>query len=130
MARRKTVAPGYVVENGAAPVDENKTALDGLQESCGPYQPGMAPLVGEDSPEAGREAPRTSPEDSGAASPDNHPPGDPDAPGDVRGAHTLVVLKKGASFWFRGCVFKKDEPGAVEEKIAERLVRSGYFERG
>lgn len=145
---RKTVAPGHVVENGVAPANENGTALDNLQEPEGLYAPGMAPLASEDPPETPPEAPRTTQVDPEAQGPDTNthaapdvteaPQGEPDT---TAPAHTdaedddpeelcLVVLKNGGTFCFRGQLFRKGEPTATEQETAERLVRSGYFERG
>lgn len=145
---RKTVAPGHVVENGVAPANENGTALDNLQEPEGLYAPGMAPLASEDPPETPPEAPRTTQVDPEARAPDTNTPDAPDATEEVQ-ADTgtvapapmdvedddpeelcLVVLKNGGTFCFRGQLFRKGEPTATEQETAERLVRSGYFERG
>lgn len=130
MAGRKTVKLGHVVENDAAPANENKTALNEFQEPEGVYQPDMAPLAPEEKPETPPEALQTSPDEPKAPGPDTNTPEDPDAAEDDSGLLYFVVLKKGASFWYKGRVFKNGEPNAVEQEDAERLVESGYFERG
>lgn len=130
MAARKTVKPGHVVESDVAPANENSTALDALQESEGPYEPGMAPLAKNDSPETSPDKPQVSTVDSEGAGPTDNTPEDTNAPRDDFGALGLVVLKNGATFRFRGQVFKKGEPTATEPEIAERLINSGMFDRG
>lgn len=145
---RKPVAPGHVVENGVAPVNETGTALDSLQEPEGLYAPGMAPLVNAGTPETLLEAPQATQVGPEAPSPDTSTPATPDvtdetqdepdttapAPTDVESRDPeelrLVVLKNGGTFCFRGQLFRKGEPTATEPETAERLVRSGYFERG
>ncbi|MBE6845040.1 MAG: hypothetical protein E7508_04905 [Ruminococcus sp.] len=41
----------------------------------------------------------------------------------------FITLKKGGSYHFREFVFKKDAPVPVDEEIADRLMKTGFFER-
>lgn len=124
MAERKTVKPGHVVENGEASVNEDKIAHDELQESEGVYQPGLAPLAVDEKSEN-----QTSPYNPEAPDLDNAS-GNQVAADDNSDFSCLVVLKNGASFWYKGRIFKNGVPNAIENKDAARLIKSGFFERG
>lgn len=130
MAGRKAVTPGHVVESGAASTDKSMTALDGLQELEGTYQFDMAPIAVQEKPEASQNEPRASTDDTDEPGPDTNTPQGSEAIEDESEPLILVVLKKGASFWHSGRIYKNGEANAVDEKTAEKLVRSGYFERG
>ncbi len=41
----------------------------------------------------------------------------------------FITLKKGGSYRFRELVFKKNIPAPVDEEIADRLMKTGFFER-
>lgn len=41
----------------------------------------------------------------------------------------FITLKNGGSFSSGGYIFKKDEPVPVEKSFAERLLKTGFFER-
>lgn len=130
MAARKTVKPGHVVESDTAPAAENATALDDLQEPDSVYEPDMVPLAKADSPESSPSEPQASVVASEAEGPADNTPKDADATGDDLEPLRLVILRSGATFRFRNRVFKQGEPTAVDEEIAERLARSGFFDRG
>lgn len=41
----------------------------------------------------------------------------------------FITLKKGGSYRFRDYVFKQNVPASVDEEIADRLMKTGFFER-
>lgn len=41
----------------------------------------------------------------------------------------FITLKKGGSYHFGNLKFIKNEPVPVDSKIAERLMKTGFFER-
>lgn len=112
MAEKK-VEPGHVVVSDSDAVPEiTGTALDALEEQTDSGAAQASPVSSEP------KAPATSTRKKKAAS------------GAAKSAPEAVVLKKGATFGFRGRTFKKGVPEAVDAEAAERLIASGYFERG
>ena len=126
MAGRKSVKPGHVVENEATFAAESGAAS---AETC-VYQHDMAPLASSGAATASPEAPRTAQSKSEPCAPDKSASDASNASESDSGRPSFVVLKKGGSFCFRGRLFKKDTREPVAPETAERLVRSGYFERG
>lgn len=41
----------------------------------------------------------------------------------------FITLKKGSSYAFRDWIFVKNEPTPVDSEIAEKLMKTGFFER-
>ena len=41
----------------------------------------------------------------------------------------FITLKKGGSYRFRNYLFEKDVSVSVDEEIADRLMKTGFFER-
>lgn len=157
MARKK-VEPGHEVVNEEATntgaESGNTTVLDDLMEGYATYQPDMAPLAAQadgsvnETPDETAQGGPEGAEGEGAIedAPDTQTPGegqhtgaeDENTPDDDKGAPDdeepavpcTVVLKKGATFRSRGVVFVKDTPVPVAPEVAEKLLRSGMFERG
>jgi len=150
MERTKTVEPGHkVVTDGAG--GECETALDNLLEPQAPYQTNMAPLAkeaeappdgagdGAEGTETKEAAPMPAPaKKPGAGGKRKDKAGkqltSADNGADITAAkeqgRCVVVLKNGATYHFRGKVYKNGVPTPVDPDVATRLLRTGLFVKG
>ena len=149
-SKNKSVEPGHRIMTGdgegAGAEGESATAIDNLVLPDSIYQPNMAPLAA-DIPENSDEP---APPDGGVSAVNDaegsgHDSDIPDentgvigdgegagAEGDGDGQQTtcMIVLKKGATYRFRGKTYFKDKPTPAEGDIAQKLLRSGMFVKG
>lgn len=96
MPRKKTE------ENHVITEPDISEAPDFTESEDSPYEPDMAPLAKEETPE-----------------PDN-----------TEKTGVFVKLTGGGSFSTGDYLFRKNEPVPVPEKLAEKLLKTGFFERG
>lgn len=89
-------------ENHVITEPDISEAPDFTESEDSPYEPDMAPLAKEETPE-----------------PDN-----------TEKTGVFVKLTGGGSFSTGDYLFRKNEPVPVPEKLAEKLLKTGFFERG
>lgn len=106
--RRKNVTPGHVIETTPETAREKENNEDG-----GVYELDMASEAKKD----------VSDNDSLKNESTN-------LSDESYGEFTKIVLKQGATYRLRGVIYKKDTPVLVDTKVAERLLSTGFFERG
>lgn len=89
-------------ENHVITEPDISEAPDFTESEDSPYEPDMTPLAKEETPE-----------------PDN-----------TEKTGVFVKLTGGGSFSTGDYLFRKNEPVPVPEKLAEKLLKTGFFERG
>lgn len=97
-------------ENHVITEPDISEAPDFTESEDSPYEPDMAPLAKKETPEP----------DNGE---ETHEPDNTEKTG------VFVKLTGGGSFTTGDYFFRKNEPVPVPEKLAEKLLKTGFFER-
>lgn len=108
-----------VEENHVITEPDISEVPDFTESEESPYEPDMAPLTKEETPES-ENAEKTPEPDSGE---EMHEPDSTEKTG------VFVKLTGGGSFTTGDYVFRKDEPTPVPEELAEKLLKTGFFVR-